>query len=511
MKIFTSSAIKDIDNATCEAQNIPSIELMERAAAAVSCEIISRFTTSQRVVVIAGPGNNGGDALAVARHLIEQGYSKVEVILFNIEGKLSRDCEEQKQRLISIDGVDFTEVRKVFNPPYLGKGDVVVDGLFGSGLNSPLAGGFKVVARTISESGAYIISIDLPSGMFGESNTSTITRNMVHASLTLAFQFPRLSFFFAENAEALGEVKVLDIELDREAMKNLPAQYFLVEERNIRAILTPRNPFAGKRDFGSALLFAGSKGMMGAALMCAEAVMRSGAGLVTVHSAGCGLNPLQTALPVALFEPDKNENYITDMRLHHDHQAVAVGPGIGTSEVTIDALEGLLRNSKGPIVIDADALNCIAARPSLLSLIPPLSILTPHVGEFDRLFGNHNRSEDRLAKGIEMAKRYNVIIVLKGHRTAVIRPTGRVYFNSTGNAGMATAGSGDVLTGIITSFLAQGYRPEHAATIGVFIHGMAGDMASQELSEYGMTATDIIPRIGKALKKIMNNYPHHRR
>jgi len=505
MKIFTSTTIKEIDNATCEAQNIPSIDLVERAASAVSCEIISRFTSSQRIVIFAGPGNNGGDALAVARHLIEQGYSKVEVILFNIDGKLSRDCEEQKNRLIAIDGIDFTEVRKVYNPPYLGKGDVVVDGLFGSGLNAPLTGGFQAVASNLSASGAFIISIDVPSGMFGEWNSTTLSRNMVHASLTLTFQFPRLSFFFAENAGALGEVKVLDIELDREAMKNTLAQFYLVEERNIRALLKPRNPFSAKRDYGSVLLFAGSKGMMGAARMSAEAAMRSGAGLVTVHSAGCGLIPLQTSLPVAMFEPDKNENFISDMRLHHNHQGVGVGPGLGTREQTIDALEGLLKNSKGPLVIDADALNCIAARPALLSMIPPLSIITPHEGEFDRLFGEHSRSEDRIKKGIEMAKHYNIIIVLKGHRSAVIRPTGRVYFNSTGNAGMATAGSGDVLTGMITSFLAQGYRPEHAATIAVFVHGMAGDLAAQEVSEYGLVATDIIARIGRALKKITSN------
>lgn len=511
MKIFTSSTIKELDNATCEAQKIPSIELMERAAAAVSCEIISRFTPSQRIVVIAGPGNNGGDALAVSRYLIEQGFSKVEVILFNIEGKLSRDCEEEKQRLIAIDGVDFTEVRKVFNPPSLGRGDVVVDGLFGSGLNTPLTGGFKSVAQTLTDSGAFIISIDVPSGMFGEWNASTISRNMVHASLTLTFQFPRLSFFFAENADALGEVKVLDIELDREAMKSVPTPYFYVEERNIRAIMRPRKPFSAKRDYGSVMLFAGSKGMMGAARLSAEAALRSGAGLVTVHSAGCGLVPLQAGFPEAMFEPDKNENFITDMRLHHNHQGVAAGPGIGTNESTIDALEGLLKNSKAPLVLDADALNCMAARPSLLSLVPPFSVITPHQGEFDRLFGEHSRSEERLKKGLEMSKRYNMIIVLKGHRTAVIRPTGRVYFNSTGNAGMATAGSGDVLTGMIISFMAQGYRPEHAATLGVYVHGMAGDLAAADLGEDGMIASDIVARIPRALKKIINNRNQYRR
>ena len=507
MKIFESKAIKDIDNATCESQHIPSVDLMERAAAAVSCEVISRFTPSQRIVVIAGPGNNGGDALAVARHLIEQGYSKVEVILFNVSGKLSRDCEEQRKRLITIDGIDFTEVKKVFTPPYLGKSDVVIDGLFGSGLNAPLTGGFMSVVQHISDSGAYIISIDIPSGMFGEWNQKVLSRNMVHASLTLTFQFVRLAFFFPENSDALGEVKVLDIELDREAMKRTPSSFIYVEEKNVRPILRPRRPFSAKRDYGSALLFAGSKGMMGAAVMSAHAVLRSGGGLVTVHGPQCGLPVVQAALPEAMYEPDKSENYITDMRVYRNHQAIGVGPGLGVKEQTIDALEGLLKNANAPMVIDADALNCIVQRPSLLSILPPLSILTPHAGEFDRLFGEHSRSEDRLLKGIEMAKHYNVIIVLKGHRTAVIRPTGKVYFNSTGNPGMATAGSGDVLTGVITSFLSQGYRPEHAATIGVFIHGLAGDMAAREYGEFGMTATDISAFLGKAIRKVMTSKP----
>lgn len=504
MKIFDSATTKEIDNATCQAQQIPSIELMERAASAVSCEIITRFTPSQRIVVIAGPGNNGGDALAVARLLIEQGYSKVEVILFNVTGRLSRDCEEQRRRLITIDGVDFTEVKKIFTPPYLGPGDVVVDGLFGSGLNAPLQGGFKSVVQHISDSGAYIISIDIPSGMFGEWNQNTIPRDMVHASLTLSFQFPKLAFFFPENAEALGELKMIDIELDPDAVKAAATQYILADERNIRAIMRPRPLFSAKRDYGSALLFAGSKGMMGAAILAARATLRSGAGLVTVHSAMCGLDVLQTAIPEALTEPDKNENFISDMRVYRNHQAIGVGPGLGTKDMTIDALEGLLRNAKVPLVIDADALNCIARRPSLLSALPPLSILTPHAGEFDRLFGEHSRSEGRLLKAIEMAKHYNIIIVLKGHHTAVVRPTGKVYFNSTGNPGMATAGSGDVLTGVITSFIAQGYRPEHAATIGTYVHGLAGDIAARETGEAGLIASDIADSLGRAIKKILN-------
>lgn len=504
MKIFTSSIIREIDAATCEAQKIDSIDLMERAAGAVSCEIISRFLPGQRIVVIAGPGNNGGDALAVARMLFEQGYKKIEVFLFNVVGKLSHDCEEERNKLLSIEGIDFTEVKRDFQPPYLGTDDVVVDGMFGGGLRQPLQGGFKALATYINDSGAYVISIDVPSGMFSEWNENVHHNNMVHADLTLSFQTPKLAFFFAENASVVGEWKLLDIDLDEKKMKEVPSEFMYVEARSVRPLLKGRPQFSGKRDFGSAMIFAGSAGMMGAAVLAARGCLRSGAGLVTVHSARSGMPVMQTSLPEALFEPDRNEHFVFDMTMHHEHQAVAAGPGIGTNERTIDALEAMIKNCKCPLVLDADALNCIAKRPQILSVLPPHTIITPHIGEFDRLFGVHQNSEERIKKAIDMAKYYNIIIVLKGHYTATVRPTGKVYFNSTGNPGMATAGAGDVLTGVIVAFLAQGYRPEVAATIGVYVHGLAGDIAVEETGEWGLLASDIANHCGVAIKAIIN-------
>lgn len=513
MKIINSQGIQQIDNATCETQQISSIELMERAATMVSCEIISRFLPSQRIVVIAGPGNNGGDALAVARMLIEQGYRRVEIFLFNVTGKLSHDCDEECKRLMTMEGVDFTEITHAFNPPFLGKNDVVIDGLFGSGLNQPMKGGFVAVARYINESGAYVISIDIPSGLYGdtslhgnwETSGNTNLRDIVHADLTLAFQLPRLAFFFSENYPVLGEWKLIDIDLDQQKINDIQTNFYVIDAKNIAPLLHRRLPFTGKRDYGSALLFAGSTGMFGAAVMSAAAAMKSGAGLVTVHSARGGLNILQTAVPEAMFEPDRNEHFITDMKIHHNHQAVAAGPGIGTQEPTANALQNLLQNCPAPLLLDADALNCIAQRPSMLSLLPPKTVITPHIGEFDRLFGEQKSSEERLRTAIEMARQYNIIIVLKGHYTAVVRPTGRVYFNMTGNPGMATAGAGDVLSGIITAFLAQGYNPEYATVIGVYIHGLAGDMAAEELGEFGLTASDIAAYTGRAIHKILSS------
>lgn len=509
MKIFNSQALAELDRATCEAQDIDSIQLMERAAEAVSLEIILRFMPRQRIVVFAGPGNNGGDALAVARLLIEQGYRKVEIFLFNVSGKLSHDCDEERKKLITIEGIDFTEVRREFTPPYLDSNDVVVDGLFGSGLRMPLQGGFKSVAQLINDSGAFVVSIDVPSGLFGEWNAGSVMRDKVHADLTLAIQLPRLAFFFEDNAEIVGEWKLLDIDLDKTRIREMQADYIFVDERSIRSLLKPRDIFTGKRDYGSVMLFAGSLGMMGAAVMCARAILRSGAGLATVHSASCGMPILQTAVPEAMFEPDRKDHFISDMTLHHEHQAVAVGPGIGTRDETINALEALIKINTTPMVLDADALNCIARRPALLQLLPAATIITPHAGEFDRLFGECSGAEQRLTKAIEAAKRYNIIIVLKGHYTAVVRPTGRVYFNSTGNPGMATAGAGDVLTGVIAALLAQGYRPEHAATLGAYLHGLAGDLAAAELGETGLTASDIASKVGLAVKRIIDSDNNH--
>lgn len=505
MKILDSKQLHELDNATCEVQQIDSLELMERAASAICNEVVSRFMPGQRIVVIAGPGNNGGDALAVARLLIDQGYRKVETYLFNVSGKLSHDCDEMRKKLITIDSVNFTEVTHQFKPPYLSQNDVVIDGLFGSALSRPLKGGFVALARHINDSGAFVIAIDSPSGLASDwQDPYASPRDMFHANITFAFQLPRLSFFFEEYANVVGEWQLLDIDLDDNHIKNAPTNFMLVEARSIRPLLRKRLPFSGKRDYGSAMIMAGSVGMMGAAIMCARSCLRSGAGLATVHSARSGYPILQTAVPEAMFEPDRNEHVITDMTLHHDHQAVAVGPGIGTHEQTINALEALLKNCKSHLLLDADALNCIARRPSLLTLLPQNTIITPHIGEFDRLFGQHNSSEERLRKAIEMAHHYNIIIVLKGHYTATVRPTGRVYFNSTGNPGMATAGAGDVLTGVIAAFMAQGYRPEHAATIGTYIHGLAGDLACEKFGENGMTASDIADYVGRAIRKVID-------
>ena len=502
MKIFTNEAIKKIDRETIAGDGITELDLMERAASAVAYEIISRWLTTKRIVIFAGPVNNGGDALAVARMLYEQGY-RPEVFLFNIKSShLSECCAANRKRLIEMGDIDFTEIIDNFTPPELGPDDVVVDGLFGSGLHSPLKGGYTSLVQYINNSEAFIVSIDMPSGLFCEWNEGSDRRNIIRADLTLTFGSKRLSFFFSENAEFIGQCIVLDIELNANAIDSTPADYYLIEKEDVRNMLKPRDPFINKYDNGTLLLIAGSYGMMGAAILAARGAQRIGAGLVTVHAPASANTIMQTSCPEALFEADESDICTTIINSKRRFSVVALGPGMGTSDETIDAVDHFLKNYRKPCLLDADALNCIAARPMLLRSIPKGSIITPHTGEFDRLFGKSVTDEERLKRAINQSKMYNITIVLKGHYTMMIRPDGKVYINSSGNPGMATAGSGDVLTGMIAGLIAQGYSPDNSVWMGVYIHGRAGDLAAQKLGQNSLIASDIINNIGPAILDI---------
>ncbi len=505
MKIFTTDQIKKIDRATIENEGVTSLQLIERVAEGVTCEVVSMLTASSRIAIFAGPGNNGADALASARMLYEQGYQP-EVFLFNIGGdKLGEDCAACRDRLLEVaPDADFTEVVKQFNRPHLSPNHIVIDGLFGTGLREALSGGFRELVKYIDDSRARVISIDIPSGLFGDWNPNAVHRNMMHADLTLAIQFPHLSFFMAENAEVVGRWKTLDIGLSQAEIRKTTAPFYLVERTDVRKLMRRRPEFCSKADFGSAMLIAGSYGMMGAAVMAARSALRAGAGKVSVFSPRCGYEIMQTAVPESMFIAANSDIHITGIRLPYAYNAIGIGPGIGTADATVDALEQFLQDRKEPVVLDADALNCIARRQSLLHRIPVLSVLTPHAGEFDRIFGQQPSSEARLVKAIEVARYHNILIVLKGRYTTIIRPDGRLYFNSSGNPAMATPGSGDVLTGVITALMAQGYRPEVAALCGVYIHGLAGDMAAETEGQYGVTAGDIAANVGRAIKSVLN-------
>ena len=501
IKIFATDKIKELDQYTIQNEPISSIDLVERAATVFMHEFCRRYSKQIRIVIFAGQGNNGADALAIARLLVDEGY-RVETYLFNPTEHLSYDCELNKQRLLGMDKIEFTEVKDNFVPPTLGDRDVVIDGLFGSGLNRPLSGGFPALVNYINQSGATVVAIDIPSGLFGEDNRNNESESIIQADLTLTFSFPKLAFFLPENEPYVGEWKVLDISLDPYIVENTPTSYSLVEEEDMAAVFQPRSRFSHKGTFGHALLIAGSQGKMGAALLSARACLRSGAGLLTVHIPQRGEQIMQTAFPEAMLSFDPHPDYFTAVPDTSAYSAIGIGPGLGQHLESAVALERILQPTGKPVVLDADALNLIASNKDLLTRIPPHSILTPHPKEFDRIAGESNNSYERLIKAQTFAIEHKLIVVLKGAYTAICTPLGNVYFNDSGNPGMATAGSGDVLTGIILGLLAQGMEPETAAVSGVFLHGTAGDLAAIYRSEESMVAGDIIEMLGKAFKQI---------
>ena len=501
MKIFTSSQIHELDKYTIENEPIESIALMERAAKALTQAIAGVWNNSTPVIVFAGPGNNGGDALAVARMLAERDY-KVTVYLFNITGSLSPDCAQNKRCLQETKRVQFIEVTEEFDPPQLESGMLVVDGLFGSGLNKPLAGGFASLVKYINASLAQVVSLDIPSGLMTEDNIYNVRANIIRATMTLTLQQPKLSFLFPENQPFLGQLRVLDIRLSQEGIDKMEAAYTITEESLVRSLLMDRNAFAHKGQMGHALIVAGSYCMAGAAVLAAKACLRSGTGKVTVNTPRRNIPILQISVPEAIVQSGNDETIFTDMVETDDFDAMGIGPGLGQSEQTAVALISQLRRAQCPIVADADALNILANHRAWMQQLPKGIILTPHPKEFDRLEGHSADSYERLTKARNLAERIQGYVIVKGHYTAICLPDGHIVFNPTGNGGMATAGSGDVLTGIITGLLARGYKQAEACVVGVYLHGLAGDLAAQELGEESLLASDIVNYLPKAFKRL---------
>ena len=504
MKIFRCEQIKEIDEYTIQHEPIASIDLMERAAGQLLRWYLARFERSRRIFIFAGPGNNGGDGLALARMLAANRYD-AEVHYVKFSEKTSNDWEINRQRLETETTVPLNYLTGVDQFPVISSGDIIIDAIFGSGLSRPVEGLPGDVIKHINNVDATIISIDVPSGLFCEDNSKNSYDTVVKADYTLSFHFPKLSFMFAENAPYAGEWFVLNIGLNSNAIRNTLSPFTLSENSDVAPLLKKRNQFDHKGNFGHGLLISGSSGKMGAAVLGAGAALRTGIGLITCHIPSCGNLIIQSALPEAMVTVDKSEEYISDIGNTDSFSAVGIGPGLGTEPVSQKALHNLLSECKKPMVIDADALNILSLNKKWFSLLPPGTILTPHPKEFERLAGKTDSGFARLKRQIEFSVENKCIVVLKGAHTSVTTPEGKVMFNSTGNPGMATGGSGDVLTGIILSLLAQGYSPEDAAVLGVYLHGLAGDIAAGESCYESIIASDIINCIGKAFNKIRDS------
>lgn len=503
MKIFTRSQIVELDRYTMEHEPIRSIDLMERAAKAIVQAIMEKWSARTPIVVFAGPGNNGGDALAVARLLAEQDY-QVKAYLFNISNHMSEDCLTNQQRLKESKKIkEFVEVTTQFDPPILESNTLVIDGLFGSGINKPLAGGFASLVKYINQSSSTIVSIDIPSGLMPEDNTYNISANTIRADYTFTLQLKKLAFMFADNQQFIGKLKVLDIRLSKDFIDKTDAQYAIIEENEVRNMMRERDDFAHKGMMGNALIIAGSYGMAGASVLTTRACLRSGAGKVTAHTPKKNYAIMQTAVPEAVMQMDREETYFSDAVDTEDFEALGIGPGLGQQENSAVALISQLRRATCPVVVDADALNMLANHRAWLQQLPKGIILTPHPKEFERIAGTAcNGDYERLNKAQELAQNLQLYIILKGHYSALCLPNGRVLFNSTGNSGMATAGSGDVLTGIITALLARGYKQEQACIVGMYIHGLAGDLAAKDKGKESLIASDIIDYLPQAFKRL---------
>ncbi len=462
MKILSAKQIQQVDQYTIANEPISSIHLMERAAMAFVDEFFQYFPNLQPVLILCGKGNNGGDGLVIAR-LLRYMAREVQIYIIDIALESSPDFQLNQSQLSDGIHVQYCKEAQEIKPP--ASDCLVIDAIFGSGLSRPLEGEFAKIIDRVNKWPNTKIAVDIASGLFADKSSRGFTKLKV--DITISFQLPKLAFFMPENDESVGDWKLVDIGLDAEYIECLAADFNLTEQEDIKAKLPARNKFAHKGNFGHAMLIAGSLGKMGAAILAGKACLRSGVGLLTLHIPRCGHDALQSTLPEAMVQLDSGFEWLSGLAQLSTYSAIGVGPGIGQHPETVNLIGDLLSKFQGKLVFDADAINIFSENRHFLELLPKNSILTPHLGEFKRLVGDWENDFDKVEKQIAFAKRYKVIVILKGAYTTISDVEGQIYINSTGNSGMAKGGSGDALTGIITAFLAQGLAEIDAAISAV--------------------------------------------
>lgn len=503
MKVLSAQQIREADFYTIEHEPVSSVDLMERASRLCSDWLHEKFTNTA-FVVVCGNGNNGGDGLCIARHLAQLGR-QVAVKIVRVSSSDSADFTINLERLADLNSIAVEELVTGFSlGDSLSSDDVVIiDALFGSGLNREPTG---ISAEAISALNAVAhtkVAIDVPSGLYCDDNSENTYAHVVRANYTLTFHAPKLSFFFAEHANFVGEFIVLDIGLHPTFLERMSTPYLYTTHADAKSMIIARGRFSHKGTFGHVLLVAGSEGKTGAAILCTRSALRAGAGLVTAFVPKVSRDVMQEAVPEAMAIVADEVSHIGGRIPTGKFDAIGVGPGIGTEVETEQSLRLLLNEFSGPMVWDADALNILSANKTWIAFLPKNSILTPHPKEFDRLTNEHTSGYSRMQTQRNFALRNGLIVVLKGANTSIAMPDGSVFFNSSGNAGMATGGSGDVLTGIITSLLGQGYSASHAAIVGVYLHGLAGDIAAADRGMESMIASDITENLSGAFRMIL--------
>jgi len=473
---------------------------MERAGATCSAWIANRIRDNRitDIKVLCGSGNNGGDGLVIARHLSEHVFAMaptIEVLLCESPNpRRTREMEENLDRWVKITKENPATGLSVFNEDVaraFTKETLVIDAIFGIGLSRPVEGACADIIRSVNATEASVIAIDTPSGLFADIPTPEDATVMM-AEFTLSIQYPKLAYFLPQACPFCGAVDVMDIGMYPPPELEWGREY--LTKSSVAGLLRPLPPYAHKGTFGHGLLIAGSADMPGAAILAATAAMRGGIGKVTVHTAGETAQHIPTRLPEAILHRDANDHHISELHwgtLQKDINAIAIGPGIGKHQQTVTLLKNILDEVQSPLILDADALNILSENKTWLAYLPPYSILTPHIKEFERLAGVSANDFDRVEKARQFAQKYSVVLILKGCHTIISLPDGKQFINTTGNSGMATAGSGDTLTGLLLSFMAQGYNPVESAILGVFIHGLAGDLYTQTNDPRSLLASDL--------------------
>ncbi|KAF2519212.1 NAD(P)H-hydrate dehydratase [Flavobacterium salilacus subsp. salilacus] len=497
MKIFGAAEVRKADELTLHNQQITSTDLMERAATQAYLWLKIKFPDKETLFhVFCGQGNNGGDGLVIARLLKQDNY---HVVLDIIEsaGKPSADFS------INLDKAKEAGITNNHKKEYqYTKGElVIIDAIFGIGLTREPDDAVKTTINEINNnSSATVVSIDVPSGMFLDRKTEIA----VQADYLLTFQFPKLAFYLPDNYKYCTIIEILDIGLDKQFLKDTPSDYYLTDRAEAIKRFKPLLPYAHKGTQGHALIIGGSYGKIGAACLSAKAALKTGCGLVTAYIPECGYNIMQTYLPEAMVLTE-GEKHLHNINFDIKPNAVGIGMGVGQHPETQTALYNFLKNNTAPLVIDADALNILSANKEWLKLLPENTILTPHPKELERLMGSWENDFDKLEKLKLFSIQHKVIVVAKDARTLVVQGD-KVCINASGNAALATGGSGDVLAGIITSLVAQGYAPVDAAVFGVYLHGLTADIAVKEISAQTFTASDIVEYLSKAYNNIAAEY-----
>ncbi|HTN68231.1 MAG TPA: NAD(P)H-hydrate dehydratase [Dysgonamonadaceae bacterium] len=499
MKILSSKTIRIVDAKTIKYNKISSLELMEAAAVAFFDRFVQKHTNQEKTIAIfCGMGNNGGDGLVLARLLHYAGY-KVIVFIVKVRNISSNDYALNLEK-VKRTGVTISNITSAEEIPDLSDIKIVIDAIFGTGLSRELSGLAKKVIISINQERKHVVSVDVPSGLF--LNKQTILA--ISANETITFQIPKLALFLPDNDKFVGNLTSVDIGLSTKAISEAKTDKYLITSQNLASILKPLNKFTHKGTQGHSLIIGGSLGKIGAISLASKAALKTGCGLVTAFIPQCGTDALQCYFPEAMVIEDKNRFFISSISYNIHPDAIAIGMGMGQNEETKQALYHFLLQSPKTLVIDADALNILAENSDWLSLLQPNTILTPHPAELARLIGNWKNDFEKIESARAFAQKYTIIIVIKGAHTLII-DSNNLYVNSSGTPALATAASGDILSGMIAGLLAQSYEPIIAAQLGVYIHGMTANITSDKINPRAFIASDIIDNIGKVYD-IMDDY-----